>query len=117
MIILRSKHFSMLNKIEDKLNQQHITDYEVFDKIPTEEISVTAELKNTVIYVPDEMEDELYRIDDFLRREARFLRTKIGLPDKKGIKTLQIQGTLTIAQYVKLIKYIVDEVDFCGIIE
>ena len=107
----------MLNKIVEKLDQLRIGDFEVYSKIPEDEISVTAELRNTIIYVPEDLEDELYRIDDFLRREARFLRTKLGLSDKQEIKTIQIQGTLTLPQYTKLIKFIIDEVDFCGIIE
>jgi hypothetical protein len=108
----------MLDKITDKLDRERIDDYEVYDKIPSDVIGITGDLKNATIYIPEEMDDELYRIDDFLRREARFLRTRLGVSsDKKKVRTIEIMGTLTLSQYVKLVDFIIDEADFCAIVD
>lgn len=118
MIILRNKFFSMLDKITDKLDQERIDDYEVYDSIPSNEIGISSDIKDTIIYVPESMEDELYRIDDFLRREARFLRTKLGISDdRKRVRTIEVMGSLTLSQYVKLVDFIIDEADFCAIVD
>ena len=56
----------------------------------------------------------------FLRiiRESRFLRTKIiQSPDKKNMRILVIEGSLTLPQYAKLVKFITEESDFCNIVK
>ncbi len=117
MIVLRDKIFSMIDKIKEKLEQKRIHEYEISSDISRDEISITGNPKNTVIYIPEDIDEYLYRLDDFLRVEARYLRTTLGQDLKNRVKTISINGTLTLSQYMKLVEYIIEETDFCRIIE
>lgn len=106
----------MTDDLVEKLSKSGISEFEVTDKISKEDISILGDTKNTIIYIPLDLEEEVYRIDDFLRREARFLRTSLGnCSGRNDIKTISIQGSLTVPQYIKLVKYIIEETDFCNI--
>lgn len=107
----------MIDKIEEKLNQKRINEYEIAGEVSKDEISITGNPKNTVIYIPEDIDEYLYKLDDFLRIEARYLRTTLGEDPKYRVKTISISGTLTFPQYMKLIEYIIKETDFCRIIE
>lgn len=116
MIVLRNKLFSMLDKITGSLDKNGV-EYEVSPKVPRDEVGILGDTKNTVIYVPEDYEEELYRIDDFIRHEARFLRTKTEtVPGKKWLNAISVQGNLTLPQYTNLVKFIVDETDSCKIV-
>lgn len=117
MIILRNKVFSMIDTITGKLNSSGIVDFSVEDHVPKDEVSILGDLKNTKIFIPEDYEDEIYRIDDLIRSEARFLRTKIEAdPGKSWLRIIDIQGSLTLAQYIKIVKFIIDETDSCVIV-
>ena len=117
MIVLRNKMYSELDRIVDRLEKTDVKDYAVIDKISGDDINVSGELRNTEIYVPEDYDDLIYKINDFLKRESRFLRTKIiQSPDKKNMRILVIEGSLTLPQYAKLVKFITEESDFCNIV-
>lgn len=118
MKVLRNKMYSELDRIVERLDKIDVKDYTVVDKISKEEVSISGELKNTEIYVPEDEDDLIYKINDFLKRESRFLRTRVvPSPDKKSMRVLVIDGSLTLPQYTKLIKFITEESDFCNIVK
>lgn len=118
MIVKRNKMFSELDRIINRLEKIDVKDYTVVDKVSKEDINISGGLRNTEIYIPENFDDLVYKINDFLKRESRFLRTKvITSPDKKNMRILVIEGSLTLPQYTKLVKFITEESDFCNIIK
>jgi hypothetical protein len=118
MIVLRNKMYSELDRIVDRLEKTDVKDYTVVDKVSSDDVNILGELRNTEIYVPEDYDDLIYKITDFLKRESRFLRTRIiQAPDKKNMRILIIDGSLTLPQYTKLVKFITEESDFCKIVK
>jgi len=118
-IKFRPKTFSMntstINKVKEKLENDQIEDFEVSDdKIPTDVISITANLNGLKIYIPKELEDFQYDLDDFIREQAKFVRTNTIL--ERNIFVMKLNGSLTFTQYYKVIKYIIEEQGFCTIL-
>lgn len=118
MIILKYKDFSnttIINKVVEKLDREGIEDYEVSDRIPNDVISITAENLNGVrIYIPEEMEYSQFEIDDYIRKQAKFVRTNTTQERKFFI--MKLTGTLTQPQYYNIIKWIIEEQGFCTIL-
>lgn len=116
MILLRDKYFSgdMIEKITTKLEQEGIGDYEVSDRIPTDVISITGEPNGLKIYIPRDYEYSQYEIDDFIRTQAKFVRTNTNL--ERNIYVMKLTGSLTFPQMYKLVKFIIDEEGFCTLL-
>lgn len=118
MIILRDKNFSniamIIDKVTERLDQEGIVDYEVSDRVPTDVISMTANLSGIKIYIPRDLEYSQYEIDDFIRTQAKFVRTNTSM--ERNIYVMKLTGTLTQPQYYKLVKWIIDEQGFCTIL-
>ena len=114
----KKKLFSsnMIGKLVDKLEKSRLEDFEVSDKIPKDVISVTTDLKDIRIYIPTDLDYAQYEIDDEIRRNAKFLRTKTVLDRNMYIMTL-IGGTLTFSQFYNVIKYIIEELGFCTLLD
>ena len=118
MKVLRTKMYSELDRIVDRLDKIDVKDYDVVEKISREDVNISGELRNTEIYVPEEYDDLIYKINDFLKHESRFLRTRVmPAPDQKNMRILIIDGSLTLPQYTKLVKFITEESDFCNIVK
>jgi hypothetical protein len=106
---------STINKVKEKLENDQIEDFEVSDdKTPTDVISITANLNGLKIYIPKELEDVQYDLDDFIREQAKFVRTNTML--ERNIFVMKLNGSLTFSQYYKVIKYIIEEQGFCTIL-
>ena len=116
MIVLRTNNFSdtMLNKVVEKLEKDGVVDYETADRIPTDVISVTTDLNSLKIYIPKDLEYSQYEIEDYIRTLAKFVRTSTGM--ERNIYVMKLTGTLTQAQYIKLIEWIIDSQGFCTIL-
>lgn len=119
MIILRRRHFSlineqMINKLVEKLDSNFVEDYEVSDKIPRDDISISIDNSTPTIYIPTDLEYSQYDIDDFIRSMAPHLRTTTKLD--RNIYVMTVSGKLDINQLFKLIKFIIDIGDFCTLI-
>ena len=114
----KKKFFSsnMIEKLVDKLEKNRLEDFEVSDRIPKDVISVTTDLKDIRIYIPTDLDYAQYEIDDEIRRNAKFLRTKTVLDRNMYIMTL-IGGTLTLSQLYNVIKYIIEELGFCTLLD
>ena len=118
MIVLRNKMYSELDRIVDRLEKIDVKDFDIVDKVSKEDVNISGELKNTEVYVPEDYDDIINKINSFLEQESRFLRTRvIQSPDKKNMRILIIEGSLTLPQYAKLVKFITEESDFCNIVK
>lgn len=117
MIILREKTYSstLLNHLNFELGRSGYSDYDISSSIPEDQISLTTDLNKLEIYVPVNLEYSQYSISDFLRTMSPTLRTKTVLD--RNIFILTVLGRLTEAQYIKLVKNIINQEEFCTIID
>lgn len=118
MIILRQLNFSniMLKRITDKLDRSGILDYEVSKNIPTDSISLTTDLNDLIIYIPVDLEYSQYSIAGFLRSDiAPYIRTSVKLD--RNVYYMRLSTKLTEAQYFELVKHIIEEEEFCVLID
>lgn len=120
MIILRRRHFSltneqMIDKLVEKLDSSYVEDYEVSDKIPRDDISISIDNSVPTIYIPTDLEFSQYDIDDFIRSMSPHLRTNTRLD--RNIYVMNVSGKLDLNQFYKLVKFIIDIGDFCTIID
>lgn len=105
----------MLNTITSKLDKLGINDYEVSDKISTEAISVGSDLEHLKIYIPTDLEYSQYEIDDFIRDMIPSARTSTELD--RNIYVMQVRARLNESQYFNLIKYIIEDHEYCILLE
>ena len=120
MIILRRRHFSltneqMIDKLVEKLDSSYVEDYEVSDKIPRDDVSISIDDSVPTIYIPTDLEFSQYDIDDFIRSMAPHLRTNTRLD--RNIYVMNVSGKLDLNQLYKLVKFIIEIGDFCTIID
>ncbi len=120
MVILRQKIYSqkktaMISRITNKLDRERIEDYDVYDYVPKDSISVTGDLDNFAIYLPREFEYSQYRIDDKIRSLAPHIRTTTI--SERGFFIMKLSSKLTEDQLYKLIKFIIAEEEFCVIVD
>ena len=118
MIILRTSHFSyldkkMITKIIDLLDKAGVEDYSVSNKIPSDAISVSL-VNDLKIYIPREFEYSQYDIDDFIRSMVSYARTSTKLD--RNIYVMNTSVQLKPEQIAKLIEFIAEEWDFCTIL-
>ena len=119
MIILRTSHFSfqngkMIEKVINNLEKGGVEDYEVVRKIPTDVISIVFDLHAPVIYIPKDYEYSQYDIDDFIRSLVPYARTKTVYD--RNIYVMRISSPLKPEQFSKIVKFIVEEWEFCSIV-
>lgn len=121
MIIFRIRHFSdlqtrkMITKLTEKLDRDRIEDYEVSDKIPRDVISISPDPSSINIYIPRDLEYSQYTIDDTIRSLVPHLRTTTTL--ERDIYVMKLSGTLNFDQLYKLIREIIEDNEFCSIID
>ncbi len=121
MIILRTSHFSyldskkMITKIVEYLDKSGIEDYSIEKKIPLDSISILPDINDLKIYIPREFEYSQYDIGDFIRSMIPYARTNTKLD--RNIYIMKISVTLKPNQVSKLVEYIINEWDFCTLIE
>lgn len=102
----------LVDKIKDRLTADRIDDFEVTDKVKPDMITVDPE--NLKIYIPRDLEDTQYKIEDEIRVMARFIRTQTNL--ERNIFVMKLNGPLTPVQFVKLVKFVIEEEGYCGIL-
>lgn len=115
MILFRQKIYSDLEKIEDKLQAGKIFDYDVQSKIPADCVSVSANLHDTVVYIPDDFDYFQYDLQSFIRKNVPGIFIQVA--KEKEVTVLKLHGTVNIARYVGLIRYIIENEEFCSIID
>lgn len=118
MKIIRQKSYSFGNSLSDKiserLDRERCQDYEVSNRIPSDAIGINSDLNNLEIYIPEDMEYDQYEIDDFIRNMVPFSRTNVV--DDRNIFIMTVSKKLTEDQYYKLVKFIINEYEFCVIV-
>lgn len=121
MKVLRMRFFSsyatdrMITKITEKLDRDRISDYEITSKIPKDVISVFPDSRNTRVYIPEDLEYYQYDIDDFIRSMIPSMRTNTSM--ERDIYIMKVYGgTFNETQLYKLVKFIIDETDFCSLL-
>lgn len=105
----------MLDKLLKKFKEEDIEDYEVVDKLPKDSISVSSDITKPEIFIPEDFEYDQYKIDDLLRKINKFNRTSVTYDRKTYI--MSCSDSLTLVQFCKLIKYIIEEEGFCSILD
>lgn len=117
MRIIRQKAFSNQRVLEDvtsKLDKEGIRDYEVSYSVPRDCISITTDLNDLTIYLPSDLEYSQFGIDAFIRSMLPYARTTVTMD--RSIYIMKLHGRLSVAQLVKLVKYIINDSDFCVIL-
>ncbi len=115
MIVFKQKSNPMLDRLTQKLDQAGIEEYEIVEDIPEKSISISSDLVDTKIYLPDRYGYSQYDIDDFVRSLGAGLRTSSS--QDRDMIVLKVRGRLTETQYFKLIKYIIEEEEYCAIVD
>lgn len=118
MRIIREKTFSAEKVLEDvvnKLERDHYRDFDVSKSIPKDSISLTTDLNNLVIYLPVDLEYSQFGIDSYIRSMVPYARTTTVLD--RNIYVMKLHGRLSVAQLVKLVKYIIEDSEFCVLID
>lgn len=103
----------IMENLVDRLDRAGYDDYEISDEISTDSITLTSDNK---IYIPGDLDYMQYKIDDFLRKENRFIRTRIEQVSR-NLLCMNITGTLTEPKLFHLAAYIIDEEGFITLLE
>lgn len=120
MIKFREKDFSvfdkhMLDNIINKLESEKIEDFEITEKVPKDSISITGDITNIKLYIPIDLEYTQIKIEDFIRGLSKFNRCSTNLD--RNIFVMKLSDSLTLPQYIKLVKFIIEEEGFCSILK
>lgn len=115
MIVFKNKTKAMLDRLIQKLDKENIEDYELSEDIPEKSVGVTSDLDGVEVYIPNKTSYYQYDIDDYVRSLGSGLRTCTNFD--RDIYKLKVKGTMTEAQYFKLIKYLIDLSDFVTIVK
>lgn len=122
MIILRQRCFSfsdrkMIDEIIENLEKDGVEDFEIVPRIPRDVVSISVDsLGMLKIYLPMDYEYNQYDIDDFIRRNlGHQYRTTTSLD--RNIYIQKVSLRMGAEQIAKVIGYIIEETEFCAIIE
>lgn len=120
MIKFREKDFSvfdknMLDNIKNKLESEKIEDFEITEKVPKDSISITGDIKDIKLYIPIDLKYTQIKIEDFIRELSKFNRCSTNLD--RNIFVMKLSDSLTLPQYIKLVKFIIEEEGFCSILK
>ena len=115
MIIFREKTYSSMNKnnvkeIVEKLEKDRVTDFEVREYISDNEISINTDLDNIEIYLPKEADFAQFDIEDFISDMLPY--SSINTVQERKVVVMKVRGRMRKDQYLKLVKFIIDEEGF-----
>lgn len=109
-----TKSDDVIQKTEQELERDRIYDFEVDDKVSKNYISISANLGNLEIWIPQDLEFSQYSIDDYIRELLPYAYTNVRF--ESNIYKMSVKGKLNQTQYVKLIKHIIKEAEFVVIV-
>lgn len=119
MITYKQKEYTnssdVIRKATESLEKERTYDYEVSDKISKDFISISGNLGNLEIWIPEEFEFSQYSIDDFIREMLPFAYTNVR--QESGIYKMSVKGKLTQTQYTKLLRHIIKEAEFIVLVD
>ena len=115
MITFREKTYSNMNKntveeIVEKLEKERVEDFEVREYISDEEISINTDLDKLEVYIPREADFARYDIEDFISDMLPYV--SINTVQERKVYILKVRGKMRKDQYLKLIKFIIEEEGF-----
>ena len=105
----------MIPNLVDRLESDGVEDFEVSNKVSTSDISVSGDLGNLKFYIPCDLDYFQYELDDFIRQQAKFVRTQTSM--ERNIYVMKLHGALTLSQLVKVVEYIIEEQGYCIILD
>lgn len=119
MITYKQKEYTnssdVIRRATESLEKERTYDYEVSDKISKDFISISGNLGNLEIWIPEEFEFSQYSIDDFIREMLPFAYTNVR--QESGIYRMSVKGKLTQTQYTKLLRHIIKEAEFVVLVD
>jgi len=119
MIILRTRFFSdknMLMRIAHKLDKDGVEDYEISSRVQKDVTSITSDLSDLKIYIPEDLEYSQYSIDGYLRElVGNHIRTMTKLD--RDIYVMSVFGHLSESQYYDLVKYLITENEYLVLLD
>ena len=119
MITYKQKEYSnpsdVILKATQALEKERVFDFEVSDKISKKSISISGNLENLEIWIPQEQEFSQYSIDDCIRELLPYAYTNTRY--ESGLYKMSVKGKLTLTQYIKLLKHIIKEADFVVLVD
>lgn len=119
MITYKQKEYTnssdVIRRATESLDKERTYDYEVSDKISKDFISISGNLGNLEIWIPEEFEFSQYSIDDFIREMLPFAYTNVR--QESGIYRMSVKGKLTQTQYTKLLRHIIKEAEFVVLVD
>jgi hypothetical protein len=119
MITYKQKEYTnssdVIRRATESLEKERTYDYEVSDKISKDFISISGNLGNLEIWIPEEFEFSQYSIDDFIREMLPFAYTNVR--QESGIYKMSVKGKLTQTQYTKLLRHIIKEAEFIVLVD
>ena len=115
MIRFREKTYSNMNKssveeIVEKLEKERIEDFEVREYISDTEISINTDLDNIEVYIPKDADFAKYDIEDFISDMLPY--SSINSVIERRVIILKVRGKMRKDQYLKLVKFIIEEEGF-----
>ena len=118
MITYKQKEYSssceVIQKATQNLENERIYDFEVSDKVSKEYVSISGNLGNLEIWIPQNYEFTQYSIDDFIRDLLPYAYTSVKF--ESNVYKMSVKGKLTLPQYIKLLKHIIKEAEFVVIV-
>ena len=78
-------------------------------------ISISGNLGNLELWIPEEYEFSQYSIDDFIREMLPFAYTNVK--QESNLFKMSIKGKLTQNQYNKLLRHIIKEAEFVVLVD
>lgn len=121
MIILRQRHFSMnqkkMEEVIKELDKLGVEDYDISSKVLSDNISIGLDNRGLVnIYLPLDYEYTQYDVDDYIRRNlGAHYRTTTTLD--RNIYIQKVGQVMKSKDIAKLIEWIVENEEFCTVIE
>lgn len=119
MITYKQKEYTnssdVIRKATESLEKERTYDYEVSDKVSKDFISISGNLGNLEIWIPEEFEFSQYSIDDFIREMLPFAYTNVR--QELGLYKMSVKGKLTQTQYTKLLRHIIKEAEFVVLVD
>lgn len=119
MITYKQKEYAnssdVIRKATEALEKERTYDFEVSDKISKDFISISGNLGNLELWIPEEYEFSQYSIDDFIREMLPFAYTNVK--QESNLFKMSIKGKLTQNQYNKLLRHIIKEAEFVVLVD
>ena len=116
MIITRNKkQNAVLKEVVNYLDNKKVENFDVDEVIPRDCVSITANLDDTVIYIPEELSFSRFKIDEFVRDVLPFSKTEVHL--ERDVLVMTVSRSFTINQFKRLLDKLISHEEFIMILD